>query len=367
MSFESREALRAFAARSRRDLDIKEFQHDLEWLDAGIDRASQELRIVADCTADRLSGLLPARVADGVLEYTVRGRTLVRLKIRQYTVHQGPVLARDADLEAPAQAVAALGDEMPANGALYLSAVPTDSLLHASLSAAKGILRSKFHVLPWGNENDHYKISWSGGVKSYLASLSTKRRANAKRASANFKSPHQLNRFQRPEDVDAFLREAKAISQKSNQSPDVGYGALESEGRNSLIRFAAAQGAFLGFTLCVNEAPIAYRYGFVYGQTLFAISTAYDAGWSEHKPGAIIFLEVLAALEKNKVPITMIDLLPHENSFKRDRANLVVPTRNYYLFKRSARNAARLLPIFLVEQAKRASGRFRQQEAAAKP
>jgi hypothetical protein len=336
----------ACAAEVRRELAVHEFQHDPEWLVAEAADPSRRLALV-QYAGERAEGLLLARVSDAPFQYAIGGVNVLRKTLRQFTVHQGPAL-RQATPEAVEAGLCALARQLPANGVVYLSAVPVESCVHRALTTG-GQVGRHFHVLAWGGENPHFKIRWAGTVAAYLASVSAKRRGNIKRAFQKLDAAGSLRfqRFQSSGEVDAFLRDARAIAAKSYQSEDSELGF--SEDREALIRFAAAHGAFVGYVLYINDTPAAYRYGYFYGRTLFAISTAYDPAWSEFKPGSAIFLEMLQDLEKTKAPIDLIDLLPHDNSFKRDRANVVVATRNFYLFKRNLRGAALYYPVHALE------------------
>lgn len=353
-AFPDAEALHQFADQARRDLQIREFQHDPEWLDAqSTGRPDGPVLLAVGSGAD-IHGLLAARVATLPFTYSAGAVTVFRKTVRHFTVHQGPIGQGTADPQIVGAGFCALARHMPSDAVTYVSAVPVGSAVHRTLEDPRNELRGQFHVLPWGQQNPHFKIQWDGSVNAYLSSLSAKRRGNVKRASQRSSSttPHAMRRFQHPSDIDAFLKDAIAISAQSGQDSGVGFDAQPGGAREALIRFAATRGAFTGYIMYVGESPVAYRYGFIYGHTLFAISTAYDRAWSEHKPGAVIFFEMLQDLENSKVPIKLIDLLPHENAFKRDRANIVVATQNYFLFKRSIAGSSLFYSVRALEASK---------------
>lgn len=341
------DAVDAIATDARRNLPLIEFLHDPEWAQASAQEPGGLTMLARGAPA--LTGLLCGRLAERTFKYDAAGRVLLTRKIRQMTVHQGPALRAGADSALAGRALVALGRAAP-DAIIYVSAVPVDSPTYRALTEPTSGVRRAFNVLPWGDENPHFKIQWDGSVANYLASLSAKRRRNMRRAYE--RGGHELKRFRSSAEIDAFLRDAGAVSSKSWQSTQLGVGLTDDVGREGLIRFAAARDAFLGYVLYIDGAPVAYRYGYLYGSTLFAISTAFDPAWSEHMPGSAIFLAMLHDLEKLNLPVTSIDLLPHGNAFKRERANVVVNTRSFYLFGRSLPARTMYWPIAAIEAAK---------------
>ena len=367
--FSDAEELGAFAAIARRDLDIREFQQDVEWLNAQRGEGGDELIVLAD-GADTISGLLAARFAPTMFEYSLNDTVLFRMRVPQYTVHEGPLTTRTPARNELEQGLHALHAVMQRDALVYFSSVPSDGEFDKLLCDAQSSIRTKFYVLPWGCENFHFRIRWKGDVAAYLESLSAKKRGNVKRASQKIKavSPYTVRKFERPEDIDAFLKDGVTISDKTYQSQEFGMGLISAAGREALIRFAAARNAFCGYVMYLKEVPIAFRYGFVYGQTLFAIATGFDPDWSSVSPGAVLFLDMLGDLAAAHLAITKIDLLPHVTPFKSDRANDVSGTRNYYLIRRSAKGFALYASVTVLEQAKlaaqglwKAAAKFRSQ------
>ncbi len=349
-----------FAERARRDLQLCEFQHDVAWQSTDIDATRERLVVLSDCSDTGVAGLLCARVADNDITYTVAGRTILRRKIAQYTIHQGPVTTRNPARGAIEAGMEKLATEMPTGSAVYVSAVPRGSHLDDLLADRRSGLRKAFHVIPWGRSSTHFKIRWSGSAEAYLASLSSKtKRKNVRRASQRLKSdqPLRVECFRSAGEINRFLADGAAISAKTYQARDLGLGLEDQPGREALIRFAAHRNAFLGHILYVGDIPIAFRYGFIFGKTLFAVGTGYDPAHVALAPGSILFLEALNDLERSALPIDLIDFMPHENSFKRDRANLEIQVHNYFLFPRTWSGFSIYAPIALLEIVADVAGR----------
>lgn len=362
IAFGSSAELSAFADRARSDLQLVEYQHDPEWLT--VDESDDEkVAVVARESGGRLVGVVSARVARHPIEHTVGGYKLFRRPVVQYTVHQGPVCSY-GDLSAASDGLRALG-ALPSDAAIYLSAVPTGSALHDLICDRSSALHAAFRVLVWGRPSTHFKISWEGSVETYLASLASKtKRKNVRRASQRLAEEARLKtkRFQSADEADAFLADASAISAKTYQSRDLGLSITA--GRRNLIRWSARRGAFLGYVLYFEEIPVAFRYGFIYASTLFAVGTGYDPAHEALAPGSVLFFTSLSDIERIKLPISTIDFMPHENSFKRDRANVSIEVNNCYLFPRTFSGLALWLPLATVETINRLGRRATRRAAA---
>jgi hypothetical protein len=357
-----------FAAKARRDLGITEFQHDPEWRNVGKMPGASLILLAAG--VEKLRGLLVASAANATFDYTLAGARIVSRKVRQVTIHQGPALSPGfATQDEAAAALSALARHLRSRDVVYCSAVPMDSPFHQALVDPNAARKCGFHVLPWGGPGVHLKIAWSGTVDSYLQSLGGKRRGNVKRAWQKFKAevPHSLKRFRSPIEVDGFLGDACSVYAGSDRGDVLDLGPRPNPGQEELMRLAAKRGGFLGYVLYAGDTPIAYRYGFAYGKTYFAVSTAFDNRWAAYKPGSVIFFEMLSDIERERVPIDVIDLLPHDSSFKRDRANIVVQTQNFYLFGQSNRMLYRTVRAleFLKPLAGRAAGLLQKWRKAA--
>lgn len=355
--------LKAFAESARSALTGVEFQHDPQWM--AIAHPGPDERLVSLVSNGRhgLQGLLLGHLSANVFEYTLAGRGLLRRKVNQLTLHQGPLLSNSAPASSFTDCLAELARRMPPEALVYCSATPVGSPFHQVLAQPSDDVRRAFHVLPWGGEAMHAKIRWEGTVDAYLKSLDAKRRGNVKRPWQKLKSSstnHRLRRFHAPGEVDEFIRLAADIYAGSDRGAEQDLGPAPTAGREALIHFAASQNAFLGWIFYLDERPVAYRYGYLYGKTLFAISTAYDQGQSEHRPGAVIFFDMLQDLEAAKTPIDLIDLLPHESGFKRDRANLLTPTQNFFLLPKTLSGRALYGMVSALEAGKPLAGRLLQ-------
>ncbi|MCE9521602.1 MAG: GNAT family N-acetyltransferase [Alphaproteobacteria bacterium] len=350
-----------FAARARDDLSLSEYQQDAEWLSIDRARPCDGVLAIAERTDTKIVSVLVARVAKTVFEYPIVGSFRFRKRLRQITVHQGPVTIRSPRSDALNAGMAALAAQLNDGAIVYLSAVPQDSDLAKILSACQGSIRRYFFVLPWGRQNSHFKIRWDGSVDAYMASLDSKtKRKNVRRAAQRIKSAFNIRveRFRSGNEAEQFLQDSAIVAVKTYQSRELGLGIDSNAGRMALIRSAASKGAFLGYIMYADNMPIAFRYGFIYGTTLFAVGTGYDPEWSIHGPGSALFLEALYDLQNLNLKIRLIDFMPHENSFKQDRANEVVKTQNYYLFARTLRGFSLFLPIYVLENAKRMAQAF---------
>lgn len=354
-----------FAAAVRARFQGDELNHDVEWLEAACDTARGDMILTYASLANGvLAGVLPLRVATSDLVYTVRRRVLFKKRVREYRMFGGPLAAGADPASAVGAAMTTLARELPADAVVQVSAVPCGGAFHAMLTDPDSPVRRLFNVLPWGPENLHCKIDWTGTVEGYLASLGADSRRNLKRYSKKLFSAVELSpridRFRSVEEVARFLDDGVAVSDKTYQKRDLGLGLVRGGALERRMRFAAERGAFLGHILYLEGKPAAFHYGFINGQTFFVLAMGYDPAVAKHQAGAVLWHGVLEDVEKLKLPVTTIDCLSGVTDFKLRTTNRKAPIRNYYLFKKSPSGAALYLALkaidAVVERAKALSG-----------
>lgn len=343
-----------FGAMVRERLPIVEINHDVEWLEAG--RAPGDtVLVLAALRAGDLVGLMPLRVSSTDLEYKVGDISLIKTRVRQFSVAEGPLVAGGEGRAALAQAMDHLADIMPSEAVAFAGSVPCDSEFNNLLNAPDETLRARFHVLKWGEPNWHCKIDWAGSTQAYLASLGPDSRRNLKRYSkklfADAELKPRVERFTSLEDVARFLEDGIKISDKTYQKKLFNLGLSRGGPTERRFRFAAARQSFLGHVLYLRDEPVAFHYGFVFGSTFFVLQMGYDPAYAQHQSGSVLFFHVLQDVEKLNMQIKTIDCLPGVTDFKLRTTNRKERTQSYYLFKRGLRGSALYAAIRFVDVA----------------
>jgi hypothetical protein len=228
---------------------------------------------------------------------------------------------------------------MGRSSAVYIEAMPIGSELNVQLNDASSSVRRRFFVIPFGAESPHCGIHWPGSVDVYLKSIGEHTRKDLTKLRRKlFSDPTlkcEIKRFETADDLEAFFRDGIQVSDRTYQKRELGRGLALGGSVERTLRQAVKQGTFLGFIMYINEQPVAFRYGFVFGGTYVMMQTGYDPAWARHQVGSVLFIEVLQDLERHRVPVKYLDLMTHATVFKLRTTNDRHQARNYYLFKRN--------------------------------
>lgn len=334
----SRVAQEKFVSQACAKLSLANISSDIEVAGVEHEVPNPELLIMADRENDNIVGLAVLSIAESPLVYSIGPFVFLRWWVHKYQLYQGPICQRSNKEAAITELFEILAREISADGTIFLSTVEIDSPLHEQLTQNCSRIWRQFFVLPWGEETTHCAIRWEGSCESYLKSLSAKHRYDLRHRRKSLFSDTDLKcsvrRFFSVPEIEIFLRDAVHISDKSYQKK-LGLGISAGGHTECAIRFAAERESFLGHILYINDQPVSFDYGFVFGQTLIMAETAYDPTWAARHVGAVLFIETLLDLEKFKVPVRYLDLSVHPTTFKLRTTNKHRQVRNYYLFKRN--------------------------------
>jgi hypothetical protein len=332
-SFADTSANWTVAAR-RTPLPLRHFCQDAEWLAAGTAPPDEILTLT-----DGTHGELNVHVHDSSIELRLAGVRLLRRRIRRFNVYENVATDRPEARPSIENALVTLGQKLPANGAIFLEAVPMGSDLHAAVEMPSGRIARSLYVLPWATTT-LARLRWPGTLEQYLKGLGHSTRKDLKRNDARFMGDAsiapEVKGFAAPVEVEAFMKDAVAVSSTTYQRRLLDRGLVAGSKEEAQIRFAAAKGAFLGHILYANGVAIAYQYGLLYNGTYFCEQTGYDPKWAPRQPGAVLFMEGLRDLEKRKTDIKVMDFGQGMNMFKERTTNERHAITHYYLFPRTA-------------------------------
>lgn len=330
-------ALSDLAARTRAALELRHFAQDIEWRALDVSPGDQILALI-DADENGVQGFVSVHAHDATIDFGLAGVTPFRKRLKRFDVYEAVATRRRDAAGAITGALVALAARMPRSAAVFLEAVPVGSDLCAVLEEPNGALRRTFHVLPWATTMVA-RIRWPGTVDDYLKSVGKDTRRNLKRTSTDLMSDPtvrcDVRRFETPADVDRFLREGILVSDKTYQKKLLGRGLSAGGKVETQIRFAAARRAFLGYILYIDDAPVAFQYGFLYGGTCFAEQTGYDPEWASRHVGSVLFFESLRDLETIESEIAVLDYGQGMTLFKQRTTNERQEVAHYYLFTRT--------------------------------
>lgn len=333
------EALKKLAAEIRRCFPDLDAIRDLEWLAVGHGWPESELLVMTNRVGEQVTGFAALSVADAQLEYSVGPLVFRRQTVRQISLYQD-VAVDDSDRRAATEGcLLALSTIIPPDAVVRVGAVPAGSELYRQLTDANSTARRHFHILPWGEETQHCRIRWSGDFEAYLSSLGKVSRKDLRRnmrvllGDSSLKC--ELRRFQTAGDVDAFLQDGIAISDKTYQKRDLGLGLSRDGHVERSIRFAAELGGFFGCILYIDDVPVAFEYGFIWGGVCVMKQAGYDPSWADRNVGSVLFTMFVRELAGLGIQVRWLDLVPGLNVFKLRVTNEKFPIRNFYVFPRS--------------------------------
>jgi hypothetical protein len=155
----------------------------------------------------------------------------------------------------------------------------------------------------------------------YLATLGSSTRASLKRRSKKLLSGHgaKLTRVTSSDQVAPFLDAADEIFGDSWQAKTYGQSQRNGLGEVARLQSIARHGWFRSYLLTGDMGPLAFQFGYLYGDTFYACDFAFAQKWSEHGPGAVLMHLMLEDLYRDKPP-RFLDLgtgdSPQKHSFR---------------------------------------------------
>jgi Acetyltransferase (GNAT) domain len=331
-------AISDLAAQARAMLSFRHYQQDLDWQSLGKDTQDKMIAVI-DADHDGIQGFLSVCARDSSIEHRFASIAVFRKRVRRFEAYEGVVTRRKDARGAIISCLATLAEKVPGNGVVFFEAVPTDSVLHEILKTPQGPIGQSFYVLPWGHTQIG-RFRWSGSVEEYLKSIGGKNSRNLKQRARALMSDATVRctveRFETPADVDRFLRDGIIISDNTYQKKLLGKGLSIGGKVEAQMRFAAARHAFLGHILYIDDAPVAFQYGFTYAKTSFTEQIGYDPKWADRNVGSVLFLEALRDLEKTQNGIEVFDLGQGMTMFKERTISERQAVGHYLLIKRTA-------------------------------
>lgn len=243
----------------------------------------------------QLLAMLIGRLEVINLEGRIGYRTVHNPRLRSITVVPGGVAGattRDA-------CDALLGELLGAlrSGVADVAILPglrTDSELWRA-AAATPFLRHG-HCAP---STDHWKLDLPASFDEFMGSLSKnargQMRTRANRLRREFGESLTMRILSTPGDAEGVFADVGGLAARTYQHElGVAFGADEE--RQRLVRLALEHGWFRAYVLYVDERPIAFWQGYVYGRTFFIGSPGYDPAFSDYRPGSSLLMQVIEHL-----------------------------------------------------------------------
>ncbi|HXM97453.1 MAG TPA: GNAT family N-acetyltransferase [Candidatus Dormibacteraeota bacterium] len=189
--------------------------------------------------------------------------------------------------------------------AIKLSHVKTASFLWSYLHSSPLIQKFFSFYTPSG-PLPHPLIRLNGSFADYMNQFSSKARKNRLREMKKLQARGnvQLIRVTKASEIDAFLKVAYRISQKTWQFVRyrVGIGARDVDAVRSELEFLAQRGWLRAYLLTCDAMPCAFIIGQQYGLSFYTSAAGVDSSWRSYSAGTVLFLLVLEDLFREDSP-----------------------------------------------------------------
>lgn len=189
----------------------------------------------------------------------------------------------------------------------------------------------------------HHFIELNGTFDEYLAKFSSKTRATLKKKVKRFAelSGGKLDfaEFTRPEEMETFLREARAVSAVSYQERLLDCGIPQGDAFLDKLKGWAANDGVRGYILRQDGTPVAYLCCPVHDGVVDYDWCGYDPTWRSHSPGTVLFYKMLERLFAEKKH-RLFDFTEGDSAHKELFATGSTMCADLWYFRRTPRNLA---------------------------
>ncbi len=274
------------------------------------------------------------------LRFQIGARTLLTLRrpLQRVPLSLQDVL-RDGDPALPPLAAGAEG--------YAVTSVPLDRIerLAAAHPGLRAFVRQRY---------ERSYVDLRQPFDAYWAAFSAKTRSTLKRKRRKLEEASggalDVRFFQAPEDVDAFYRDARAVSARTYQERLMGSGFPEGEEALGRFRALAAADALRGWILYLEGAPVSYLYAPAEGDVLIYSHLGYDRDFAALSPGTLLQVEALRQV-MGRDRFHLFDFTEGDGQHKRLFASASVPCADLLLLKPTLANRASVGALALFDGA----------------
>lgn len=147
----------------------------------------------------------------------------------------------------------------------------------------------------------HWRIVFPETPGDYWAEqFSKKARYNLRRSCRLL--DHTVTCYRRPEDVEAFLTHAAAVSRASWQAKRFGVRVRGTDAERVTLGTAARLGALRSYVLFHHDQPLAFVLGYQWNGRYAYEEIAYDAAWAKQSPGSVLLVGLIDDLIGRDTP-----------------------------------------------------------------
>lgn len=176
---------------------------------------------------------------------------------------------------------------------------------------------------------------------AYLAGFSAKSRSTLKRKLRKLADRSggslDLRGYRRPEELEEFHRQARALSALTYQERRLGAGLPDGEAAVAEMRALARRDQVRAWLLFVDRRPVSYLYAPAEGETLVYAHLGYDPDFAAFSPGTVLQLEAMRLLMAER-RFRLFDFTEGDGQHKRQFATDSLDCVDLLLLRRNPAN-----------------------------
>jgi len=189
------------------------------------------------------------------------------------------------------------------------------AVYHAAVKGQNFLSRDHFPVM-----NQHWRLRLPATYEALHQRLSSNTRHNVKRYSKRlldtFKDRLTVKSFRNCSEVEQTLKDTEAIASKSYHR-GLGAGFVNNTETQRIWSLAAREDWLRAYLLYIDEKPVAFWNGLLYGKTFFTGTTGFDSAFGEYRPGIFLLRKMVEDLCQENVA-DAIDFGFGDAQYKRD-------------------------------------------------
>jgi GNAT acetyltransferase-like protein len=174
---------------------------------------------------------------------------------------------------------------------------------------------------------------------AYLASLSSSTRKGVRRTAnrleRTFGARLSITSFRGPGDLDVFLHDAETVAVKTYQRR-LGVGYSYEHRQFAHLKMLAEHGWFRGYVLYLDDTPIAFELGELYGGRFRSLAGAYDPSYARYRVGAHLLIRAIEDLVRDSA-VSIVDFGIGDAEYKRKLAHWSVKEADVVIYARRPR------------------------------
>jgi CelD/BcsL family acetyltransferase involved in cellulose biosynthesis len=154
-----------------------------------------------------------------------------------------------------------------------------------------------------------FRLELGGSFQEYLSQLGRKTRETLKRRTKRLQADHsaKLVKITSAEEISAFLDNVNTVFGDSWQARTFGAVQRNTAAEKCRLEYIAGRGWLRSYLLTSDLGPLAFQYGYRYGDAYYACDFAYSLQCSELGPGAVLMYLMLEDLYREERP-RVVDL-----------------------------------------------------------